>query len=270
MSDPRIKPRVPAVNHEHPLAKGLIGAWLFQAGGGLVGRDVSGHGHESSNGSTAWRRSPYGPALLFPGGTPGPYMIAQRGDTTLAHFTISLVFKAPTQANTYWYSLFNANSSSGGGAADNDIVIWFEAKSPYWRYSLNINNLTASATTGHIHENDVWTNLVCTYDQTALKIYKNGVLEASSAASVALNQTGTNWEFAGWANAVPTRTTTCTMSSAMIFDRALSEAEIADLYRDQWSLFRQPEPVLSNAPAGGLFEFDQLTGGMPDLRGGMV
>jgi hypothetical protein len=269
MSDPRIKPRVPSVNPEHPLAKGLVGAWLFQDGIRLSDSSGLSEAGVIQNSGETWETSPYGQAIRFPGGSSGAYMTADKS-AVLAHFTISLVFKAPAQANTYWYSLFNAPNGSGGGAADNDIVIWFEARSPYWRYTLQINNLTAGATTGHIHEIDVWTNLVCTYDQTALKIYKNGVLEASSAASVALNQTGTWWEFSGWANDTGGRETKATMASAMIFDRALSEAEIADLYRDQWSLFRQPEPVLSNAPAGGFFEFNQLTGGMPDLRGGMV
>jgi hypothetical protein len=55
-------------------------------------------------------------------------------------------------------------------------------------------------------------------------------------------------------------------------NRCLTAVEVLDLFVDPWAMYRSPEPVLANAPAasGMLFHFDQLTGGMPDLRGGMV
>jgi hypothetical protein len=55
-----------------------------------------------------------------------------------------------------------------------------------------------------------------------------------------------------------------------VYARTLTASEVMDMYIDSWAVYRSPEPVLAPAPAGGFFEFDQLTGGMPDLRGGMV
>ena len=69
MSDPRIKPRVPKVNPEHPLAKGLVGAWAMQDGGGPLARDASGKYDGVIVSSPVWEKWRGGDALDFNGTT---------------------------------------------------------------------------------------------------------------------------------------------------------------------------------------------------------
>ena len=61
----RVKPTNPVVNRSHPLARGLVGAWAFQDGGGTTLRDVSGHGLDGTITGAAWTTDRYGSALEF-------------------------------------------------------------------------------------------------------------------------------------------------------------------------------------------------------------
>jgi hypothetical protein len=64
----RVKPTNPQINRSHPLARGLVGAWAFEDGGGSVLRDVSGHGLNgtlTNMEATDWVGSEYGGALDF-------------------------------------------------------------------------------------------------------------------------------------------------------------------------------------------------------------
>jgi large repetitive protein len=64
----RVKPSNPVINRSHPLARGLVGAWAFQDGGGSVLRDVSGHGNDGTFvGTPTWISAERGGALDFSG-----------------------------------------------------------------------------------------------------------------------------------------------------------------------------------------------------------
>lgn len=57
-----------AVNRQHPLARGLVGAWLFNEGGGTTVRDVSGAGNDgtmANMGAANWAVTKYGRGLLY-------------------------------------------------------------------------------------------------------------------------------------------------------------------------------------------------------------
>jgi hypothetical protein len=104
-----------------------------------------------------------------------------------------------------------------------------------------------------------------------IRLYIDGVLIAETAdtttgstVSTAPLQMGWRYDYARRLNGA--------IGDVRLYDRALTPSEVASMYYDKWALYRSPEPVLAGAPAaaGGFFEFDQLTGGMPDLRGGMV
>jgi|GEM_PF-1253406 len=65
MGDFHLKPPIGArLNPYHPLARGLVGSWLFNERGGLIARDSSGHGnHGTLVGGPTWERG----ALNFDG-----------------------------------------------------------------------------------------------------------------------------------------------------------------------------------------------------------
>jgi hypothetical protein len=117
----------------------------------------------------------------------------------------------------------------------------------------------------------VWNHTAVTITPTALTVWANGqrLIQVSGGA---LGSSANQMLIGAPSPAVHANDAYFDgkLGDVRLYDRALTPSEVASTYYDKWSLYRTPEPVLAGAPAGGFFQFDQLTGGMPDLRGGMV
>ena len=62
------KPLPPRLQRGHPLARGLVGAWEFTEGSGLMAYDSSGYGnHGTLENGAAWSGGRAGSAALFGG-----------------------------------------------------------------------------------------------------------------------------------------------------------------------------------------------------------
>ena len=268
MSDPRIKPRVPTVNREHPLSRGLVAAWPFQDGGGSILRDVSGKGLDGTLGGTpTWISSSSGGALDFDSGD--HVDIGTRSDINVSG----------SMAVAAWIRPDAGSSSSGRYVVKSNP----STGSPYIQYMLQLNAGTWYFTaavggslkdlaggTGTVGE---WSHVVGVFDN-GMRLYVDGVHVAGpswpgvgvdSRPTWPLSFCKTAYSSASWS------TGSGDLQDVRIYSRALSATEVLTSYQDPWSLYRSPEPMMAGTPAaGGLFEFDQLTGGMPDLRGGMV
>jgi len=275
MSDPRIKPRVPRVNWEHPLAKGLVGAWAMQDGGGPLARDASGKYDGVIVSSPVWEKWRGGDALDFNGTT--DYILTDLTRSSWDQITVSAWFNIDSWSSATGYrhilgkgSAFSPKDFSvsllthSSSASQEVTVIWDAGGFTAWYASGGVASLAPAGT---------WNHLCMVVGGVLPSIcYINGVdvgqrgnvlgpmgsssdamrIAAPSVVAHALDDT-----FNG------------KLSDVRLWDRQLTQREAVTLYYDPWSLYRSPEPALANA-AGGFFQFDQLTGGMPDLRGGMV
>ena len=270
MSDPRIKPRVPRVNWEHPLAKGLVGAWAFQDGGGSVLRDVSGNGFDGVITDATWITDRYGGALDFD--RSGDYVnlgasVLQGVRTIAFTWTFPNGWSSAEVTSAYLYS------RTGWPSNDDS----FRALATYlgnldFNFSIGASPFyirTTQTTWGAGHPY----HFVFMIDPVdGLKLYIDGVREVPllfSNTTAAVPATAEPLYIAHRPAGVPYGDGVGISGDFRLWNRALLPGEVESLYYDSWSLYRQPEPVLASAP-GGLFQFDQLTGGMPDLRGGMV
>ena len=301
MSDPRIKPRVPSVNHEHPLARGLVGAWpvtSFTTPSDAVGglgelRDVVGevHGVLTSSGWPVFvNRSSLGgnPTMQTVGYAAGGAGHVNLGQPTwwntvitketswslsawgkTSHTELHLLNKQNSGSPYRGVSLTLGGSGSYPGALQlqvwnsypaNQIMNqtttrWDDDK---WHlFTAVFRGLTGSMSgTSHI---DLYVDGVAQPKQavSSTTLSTNDLTSSSDAIMYGLRGTG-NFRTPG------------EIQDLRVYARALTASEAMDMYYDKWSLYRSPEPVLANAAAGGFFDFDQLTGGMPDLRGGMV
>jgi len=275
-----VKPANPVVNRSHPLARGLVGAWAFEDGGGTTLRDVSGHGLDLSVVNMTppdWQRGRYGGMLDFDDGTTNEAVSARnlgisgsqprsisvwfRPDSSVSRQTI-LAFGA-TASNAYWALEYNAYWStsgigSGGGHAE----------------SLNLIVVGADVYLTSIVEVGAWHHVVVVQSGSTsgtIEVFVDGVnrplVSKSPATTINTTDSPISVGYDGIYNRQPFEGPIADLN---IWNRALSANEVRDLYSDPWSLYRSPEPVLAGTPAAGFFEFDQLTGGMPDLSGGMV
>jgi hypothetical protein len=103
-----------------------------------------------------------------------------------------------------------------------------------------------------------------------IRLYIDGVLIGETADTTTTSTVSTGPLQMGWRYDYGRRLNGA-IGDVRLYDRALTPSEVASMYYDPWALYRSPEPALAGTPAaGGFFDFDQLTGGMPDLRGGMV
>jgi len=67
---PQLKPtRGIRLNKSHPLARGLVGCWLFNEGSGGQVYDLSGNGGDGTITGAVWSAGKFGSALDFDGGT---------------------------------------------------------------------------------------------------------------------------------------------------------------------------------------------------------
>ena len=272
MSDPRIKPRVPAVNPEHPLAKGLVGAWAMQDGGGSVLRNVSGNGFDGVITDATWTSDRYGTALEFD----------QAVDDGVA-IGSSVVSGVRTVAFTWTFP------NGWGSWEPSDSYLWARADMPtnddmYACIATMLGNMDfyrmIGAANGFFRTTQsTWAaghpyHIVFVIDPVdGIKVYIDGVREVPNVIhNTTLAVVADSDDFyIGRRHNRGALYGVGLCSDFRLWTRAIDANEATSLYQDPWSLYRSPEPVLAGAPAaGGFFEFDQLTGGMPDLRGGMV
>jgi hypothetical protein len=168
--------------------------------------------------------------------------------------------------------------SWGFGSYDFDVILRYEARNrdgvdrswavladkggPLGVYLLSGESQTV------INPGDVF-HLVLTMDfgTNNYSLYVNGALVDTSTASI--SQPPLVSVSIGSESSAGVWTWEGEIQDVRVHNRVLAPGEVLDAYIHPWDLYRVPEPMMASA-AGGLFEFDQLTGGMPDLTGGMV
>jgi len=241
---PILKPiRAIQLNKSHPFARGLVGCWLFNEGTGGKVFDLSGYQNTGTlyNG-VSWGSGKYGSALEFDGSddyvrTVGVNPIPSSGDFTIAGWVYC--------------------SGKGGGTTDDRMTAfgsctWVSAnKGIALARNPNTDDLTAYwgdgvSGTGKILIVDIssvnngkWYHVVLIYRSvnTTLNGYVNGLIEGSGV-SQAYADSGQNFRVGHSADRSPTEAYwNGRVGSVFIWNRALSAAEIAQLYREPFCIF---------------------------------
>jgi hypothetical protein len=232
------------VNWSHPLARGLVGCWLMNEGSGKSIYDLSRNQNNGvfSAGTPTWTPGKFGPSVNFPnastincGGAAGvlnlstPFsvratykatsitgwnMICQKG-STLTAATNSFLLASSTTSLRFYVT---------------DGVSWY-----YSAYTIAINN---------------WYDVVGVWDGAKTYLYVNGILQDSDAAAITLLTQPT---YAFNIGGINTYFLTGIVDSVEVWNRALSAAEIAQLYREPFAMFDRPSIGLLYVvpPAGG-------------------
>jgi hypothetical protein len=218
--------------------------------------------------ATDWVSSRYGGALDFDGLNDYVDLGSDAANITGTGITIVTIEKRVVGSDYYVQVARNGPTGGTGaqlqyqtyGAPSGDFVFNFGDTTD----TLRSHTASVRPTLGALH------HLAVTYDGVAVRSYQDGVGTGSTAHTESIGaKSGALTRFMTDA---PRGTSYGggVLYDVKIYDRGLSAGEIAWLYARPFDLYRTPEPVLAGTPAAGFFEFDQLTGGMPDLRGGMV
>jgi hypothetical protein len=244
---PLLKPaRAIQLNKSHPLSRGLVGCWLLNEGTGEKIFDLSGYGNQGLlQGDTSWETGKFGFGLKFEGYADYADVgnnASLQGINSSHDWSISLwIFPFDVGADTDNYFFVKTGSwnfaispwSSPGQVTFTEHNTYYTAYSP-------ANTLAANN----------WYHLafIGTGDLTKISLYINGVkADFIGQDSKVYYGTAGNLQIGG-------RTTVGfngILDHVMIFERAISAADVSLLYREPFCMFESVvKPGLLVAPTG--------------------
>ena len=240
----------PGIRRGHPLARGLVSLWPLWEGGGSQSMDVVGGRHMTHYNTPTWR----GGDILFDDGQ----------TEYLAH--ANPVVLAPPVTMACWYRADNVDAGqlhalmSIGSNVDSTELFLFVRNSSGTKYAAAQSadsfgegardQLTFAWTAG------VWTHYVARWATTSSReVGVDGTMTGSPETTLLAPGTLTE-------TAIGSRLTTAgrlyypsgDIAEAAIWNRALSDAEVQELYEDPWGLItprRRTYSYVTGAPASG-------------------
>ena len=198
-------------------ANGLVAAYAFDEGAGLLAGDVSGNGNVGAVVGATWSASgKFGNALSF-----GPAALVTVNDAASLDLTSGMTLEAwvyPTSLSGWMNVLFKPNDASGvayvlqGSTAPSQL--------PSLSGGFSSGNLSASSPLAL----NTWSHLAGTYDGATMKFYVNGLLVNSRAQTGTLTPSTGLLSIGG--NPVYGENWRGLIDEVRIYNRALSQAEI--------------------------------------------
>jgi Concanavalin A-like lectin/glucanases superfamily len=194
----------------------LVGAWAFDEGTGTTAKDASGVGNNGTLSGATWQSSGrFGGALQFDGAGASVTV----ADSAQLHLTNALTLEAwvyPTSAPAY--AAVVAKERTGGGLPYGVEAV---TGSPGGYVNTGGNSTATAASALPLSS---WTHLAQTYDGTAVRLYVNGALAASTAANGSMLNSADPLRIGGdqtWGEWFAGR-----IDEVRIYSRALSQGEI--------------------------------------------
>jgi len=232
-------------NLAHPLARGLVGCWIFNEGGGNEVFDLSGN-NLSGTFTSGLLWAPGAQGYCVQSDTDGEYIsVADCSLLRSAHVTVACYVNITNVGPAIGDGIVSKNDAAGseGWALRNCVG--------YLRWGINAyNSNIAQSDAGTITAGN-WYFLVGTYDGVTCRVYIDGI-EAASADDAGPISYGSDALNIGRMFQSDTYTSDQQISYVMIWDRALTGAEIALLYRQPFCMFRRAPIELWAAASPGI------------------
>lgn len=221
------------INWAHPISRGLVGCWLMNEGSGNKIYDLSNNNNNGTfYGNTSWIPGKYGSCLDFDGS--GDYVSLGSGvfqEVDNSPITVTAQIKAPVQSAVYGGILDHAQGSGpkGFGLAlgNNGRLCFYNSGTQTWHTWLPTLDL----------DNQQWHFVAATLDQSGnLIFYADG--EKSSPIISSLFNVSTAGAYIGakyWYSI--DGYFLGRIDHVMLFNRALTIAEIRQLYQEPFCIF---------------------------------
>jgi len=219
----------------------LVGWWTLDEGVGATAMDWSGNGNYGTlMGDPQWVDGYQGGALELDGSD-----YVDTGNTTdLATWTVAAWVISPDAPS--------ASAASGPVHREKNYQLdWNHADETFrGAVAMRVGETWHAASFGPLAGN-TWYHLAATFDGTALTSYKNGVLIVSNPAAAGTPDAEAGTLMIGRHSTIANNYFTGTVDDVRVYNRALSEAELAEVMRG--------DPLLAGAPEPG-------PGALVDLR----
>jgi hypothetical protein len=244
---PQLKPtRGIRLNRSHLLSRGLVGLWLFNEGSGNTVFDLSGYNNEGAfQGSTSWSIGTYGSAVNMPG-TDDYINIGTKEahDFGTASFSVLAWFKS-NATSLQSQSIVSRDDLSAGTRRFWGVKI-LDSDHPTYP-----NELVFVCYPGYdivcsgdsfMPGDATWHQVVGVRDGSNLKLYLDGVfLALSTDNNVNTSSSTARLHFGGSYDSGGPEADDYNglLDHVILWDRALTTAEIALLYREPFCMFER-------------------------------
>lgn len=242
------KPQRCILQRHHPLTRGLVAAWPMDDAGGKIVRDAAGTNHGTAQANGKWGPGPSGGTAMTLNGSSDYVNMGEESALQFIKtnsFTISALVNlaALTEEGyiNYIYSNYLPDDYSGVEFATlyNGTlvgVIGFYNPADGWH---RLGALTASG----VINNGTWYHAVYVHRSTAADfLYVDGVDKTSTTFtdSSAFTYSANHTVYIGARDYVMDSRYMGkgTIQDVRIYNRALSAAEVAEIYRDPWAIYR--------------------------------
>ena len=225
------------IDWSHPQVQGLVGWWLMQEGMGDKVYDLSGNGNTGTlNGfafpataASGWNPGRIGRALKYDGGNDYVDCGNKSVLDIISSITLMTWIKKANALNGQEGLIAKYGATSGVQSyllrfeSDDDIQFLYRG--------LSVSNVIAANSV----TDTLWHHVAGVYDTTRLYIYINGKLFNSVASTGSANSNSENVLIGGYT--IPTLMFAGLMDDVRIYNRALTEREVLDVYTDGMSMF---------------------------------
>ena len=219
------------INWSHPLARGLVGCWLFNEGGGNKVYDLAKNNHGTLINRPLWWTGRNGYALKFDG--VNDYVDAGSGASL--NITDAITVSA-------WIKPFSTHD--GGviektiGGTVNKQYLMFVSGSELLNFRVMKAAGIYDARSASYPPLNTWTHIVGRYDGSEVSVWVNGIKQITTVAAAAPIDSGSGATLIGMlgSSIYPFNGL---IDEVRVYNRALSSSEIKQLYQDPYC-FIQP------------------------------
>lgn len=221
------------LNYTHPLARGIIGAWMFLEGGGIVTKDLASGNYANLNTGVNWSGGKNGKALHFDGSS--GFLFVNAADDTNS----SILLGAGNKSYALETLVKPITTNTDGcviafGAASLSHAVSINADVSGNVYSVHFSNDHAFAQPWLLNQ---WNHVIISYDagQALETLYFNGQLSETWAPS-ALNIVNKDTYHIGKASWTTALIGEAFIEYIRIYNRPILPTEAMQLYLEPYSM----------------------------------
>jgi hypothetical protein len=235
---PQLKPtRGIRLNKSHPLARGLVGCWLFNEGSGNKVSDLSGNGNTGTITGAIWTPWKYGPALKFNGNSDLiSFAVDKPSIAGLSNVSFFTWLEFDVVNVNHWIA--SESQFNGGYLLDWHLILLDSSDKIRLRIDTSGGADTVDTTTVFVAGQPYHVGF--TYDGTTMKLYVNGRLENSTVHSSGGTINDSNYPLnLGSGDNRSISLIDGYLDIPMIYNRTFIASEIALLYREPFCMFER-------------------------------
>jgi hypothetical protein len=239
------------INHSHPLARGLVGCWLFNERGGNIIRDISGRGFNGMITGSTWD-SGLGGSLIFNNDAANYYV-------DLGIPVVGTAMKGLTvEAWMYLTSTTVSQMILENGTAynTNSFLLMLDTTTPdTFTFTIYGAASYGSRPSPAVTAINCWYHVVGVWTPSRVDLYVNAIKSAVTLVGtvrVSLIDGNTNLNMGRRPSATPVYPIAAggKVGLTRIWNRGLIDNEVLQLYQSPYAMFAR-QPLIVKTPAAG-------------------